>query len=105
MEAVCQQIFHHEQVSLWIKNLNSCALPCSFIIQVCRDGFEVKVCGFDGLDLEAGESILDEKCYFTKCGEKFELISGYPPMQGQVCEPKRSKDNLGYQYQKPCVRF
>ena len=75
------------------------------LIQVCRDGYEVKVCGFDSLDLEAGESILDEKCYFTKCGEKYELISGYPPMQGRVCEPKTSKNSLGYQYKKPCGRF
>lgn len=68
------------------------------LISVTRDGVEVKVCAFEGLDLEAGESHTDERCYFNRCGENFELISGFPPQPGQTCKEEKKKEEA---YPKP----
>lgn len=84
-------------------------------IKVCsRTCEQKKVCAFNGVDLEAGEFILDERCYYTECGRNYELISGSPPAPGRRCEPKRGfseyaatqpDTSSGYEYRRPSISF
>jgi hypothetical protein len=62
---------------------------------VIRNGIEVKICDLHHVELEGGESYLDEHCNLVHCEKDFSVVHALPADPEEKCETKISRtENL-----------